>query len=206
MATDILLEGNASVIPLGSSEQKAQITSTIRDMLSFTKELVVNSEVSYKKVTSLYRQARDWKKSIEAKRKEMTEPLRKQVSEINDKANRLTDPLDSIIALANAKANGYQRMLEEQRILEEEKIRAAAALFDVEEEIYIAPMEKVIRGDGAVAVTKTEKKFKVMDISKVPLRYLMVDEKAIAQDIKLGINDISGIEIYEETTTQLRIR
>jgi len=206
MATEILVEENPFLIPMDSREHEVQIKSIISDMLAFTEQLVVNSEVSYKKVTSLYRQAREWKKSIDAKRKEMTEPLRKQAAAINDKAKELTDPLDSVIDLANAKANGYQRMLEDLKRQEEEKIRAAAALFDAEEEIYIPPMEKVIRGEGAVAVTKTEKKFKVTDLSKVPLKYLMVDEKAIEQDIRLGINQIEGLEIYEETTTQLRIR
>jgi len=206
MAIDILTEENPFLVPLDSEDRRTQVKNVISSMLGFAEQLIVNSEQPYRQITSLYRQAREWKKSIESKRKELTEPLRKQTSAINDKAKELTDPLDSVIDLANAKANAYQRLLEEQKRQEDEKLRAAAALFDAEEELYIPPMEKVIRGDGAVAVTRTEKKFKVLDMSKVPMKYLMINEKAVEQDIRLGINAIEGLEIYEETTTQLRIR
>jgi hypothetical protein len=206
MATEIMTGENPFLMPLDSEDHKLQIKSVIGDMLAFTEQLLVDSEPAYRKITSLYRQAREWKKMIDAKRKELTDPLRKQTAAINDKAKELTDPLDHVIDLANAKASGYQRMLEEQKLQEEAKLRAAAQLFDAAEEIYIPPMEKTLRGDGAVTVTKAEKRFKVVDLAKVPLKYLMVNDKAIEQDIKLGINVIEGLEIYQTTTTQLRIR
>jgi hypothetical protein len=45
-----------------------------------------------------------------------------------------------------------------------------------------------------------------VDISKVPTKYLMVNEEAVKRDLKLGIETIPGLEVYEETTTQLRVR
>lgn len=205
MATEIIETNETFEITLESS-QRFQIKGIIADMLAFSEQLIVNTEESYKRVTSLYRQARDWKKAIEAKRKELVEPLRAQQSAINDKAKELSDPLDQVISVANSKANGYQRMLEDQRRKEEEALKIAADLFDAADEVYVPPVERIIRGDGAVAVTKTQKKFKVADLSKVPLKYLTLDERAVERDIKLGINSIPGLEIYEETTTQLRVR
>ena len=205
MATEIIETNETFEITLESS-QRFQIKGIIADMLAFSEQLIVNTEESYKRVTSLYRQARDWKKAIEAKRKELVEPLRAQQSAINDKAKELSDPLDQVISVANSKANGYQRMLEDQRRKEEEALEIAADLFDAADEVYVPPVERIIRGDGAVAVTKTQKKFKVADLSKVPLKYLTLDERAVERDIKLGINSIPGLEIYEETTTQLRVR
>lgn len=206
MTIEILAEENPFLVPLESEESKIEIKNVISDMRLFTENLVVNSEQSYRKITSLYAQAREWKKTIDAKRKSLTEPLRKQASAINDKAKELTDPLDNIIDMANAKANGYLRMLEEIKRKEDEKIREAASLFDAADELYIPPMEKIIRGDGAVTVTKIEKRFKVLDIAKVPTKYLLVDEAAIKRDLGLGLSEIPGLEIFEETTTQLRIR
>lgn len=182
------------------------VKNTIGDMVEFTKSLVVDNDTSYKKITSLYRQAKEWKKYIDNYRKDMTEPLRKQTSAINDKAKELTDPLDNVIDMANAKANGYMKMLESIKLKEDEKLRAAADLFDSADELYIPPMERIVRGDGAITVTKTQKQFKVVDISKVPTKYLIVDEAAVKRDLKLGIGDIPGLEIFEEKTTQLRIR
>ncbi len=202
MAIDIF----SDEVPVSLEGNTLQVRNVIKDMLSFASALVVDSEPAYKKITSLYSQARAWKKCVDEKRKLMTEPLRKQTAAINDKAKDLTDPLDSVIEVANAKATSYQRLLETQRQEEEAKLRAAAELFDAADEVYVPALEKVIRGEGASAVTKVEKRFRVVDLSKVPEKYLMIDEKKLIQDIKLGLNSIEGIEIYEETTTSLRVR
>ncbi len=206
MTIEILKEEDPFLVPLESEQAKIEIRSVIRDMRLFIENLVVDSEKSYLKITSLYAQAREWKKTIEAKRKSLVEPFRKQTAVINDKAKELTDPLDRVIDVANAKANGYLRLLEDVKRKEDEKLKEAAALFDAADEIYIPPMEKIIRGDGAVTVTRIEKRFKVLDIKKVPTKYLLVDEAAIKKDLNLGLAEIAGIEIWEETTTQLRIR
>lgn len=206
MSAELITDESTFVVPLNSKEHESQIKAVINQMVSFTLQLDVVNDAAYKKVTSLYRQARDWKKAIEAKRKQLVDPLRRQTSLINDKAKDLTDPLDQVIDMANMKASGYTKMLEEAKKKEDERIRLAASLFDAEDEVYIPPMEKNIRGEGASTFTKIEKKFKVVDISKVPLKYLTVNEKAVEMDIKMGINAIPGLEIYETQTTTLRSR
>lgn len=187
-------------------EDPGAIKEAIQTKRSFVESLIVNCEESYKKITSLYAEAREWKKAIEARRKELTEPLRKKMTGINDIARELSDPLDAVIDMANGKANGYVRMLEEVKRKKDEDLRTQAALFDAENDIYIPPMENIIRGEGAITVTKIETKFRVVDLSKVPLKYLMVDEAAVKRDLKLGIPEIPGLEIFEEKTTQLRTR
>jgi len=200
MAANLILENDPFALP------EIAIKNSILQLRDFIAQLSVVDEASYKKVTSLYRQAREWKKCLEAKRKELIEPFRTEVARINDKAKDLSEPLDNAINVANAKVNAYQHQLAEAKRLEEEKLREAASLFDAEDEVFVTPLEKVIRGDGAIAITKTEKRFKVTDLSKVPLKYLTINEKIVEQDIKLGINEIPGLEIWEETSTQLRIR
>lgn len=180
--------------------------SDISDMLSMAKSLVVTNDDGYRGITKLYREAKEWQKKVETARKSLCAPFRLKISEINDKAKELTDPLDQIIDLANAKTNSYQKLLEKAKEQEDEQTRAIAALFDAEDEVYIEPLEKTIRGNGAIAVTKTEKRFKLGDLSKVPLKYLQLNEDIVKQDIKLGIGSIPGIDIYEETITKLRTR
>jgi Na+/phosphate symporter len=202
MTVDIFSEET----PFHLEHNMIRVKGAIKKMLSFASALVVDDEPTYKKMTSLYSQVRAWKKCVEEKRKSMTEPLRKQVASINDKAKELTDPLDAVIDLANAKATGYQRLLEENRLADEVRLRKAAELFDAQDEVYVPALEKVLRGDGASAITKVEKRFRVVDMAKVPTKYLMIDEKKLIQDIKLGLNSIDGIEIYEESVTTLRVR
>lgn len=206
MNAEIVLDENPFEGSLNNLNHETIVFNKIQSMLEFAMSTVVDNEGAYKKITSLYSQAREWKKCLEAKRKELTEPFRKQINIINDTAKKLSDPLDYIIDQANDKANGYVRMLEDLKKKSDEDLRAAASLFDEELDLYIPPLEATIRGDGAIAITKTEKHFRITDITKVPTKYLMVDEKAIKQAIKLGITEIPGLEIYEEKTTQLRKR
>ncbi len=196
----------AELVPLSDRSNEVQIKHVISDMVSFVGTLSVDNEMAYRKITSMYRQAREWKKIIDGTRKQLVEPHRRETAKINDKAKELIDPLDKVIDLANSKASGYQKMLEEVKRKEDAKMREAASLFESDEELYIPPMQVSIRGDGAATVTKVEKKFRVLDITKVPIKYLVVDEEAIKKDLQLGIFEIPGIEVYEEKTTTLRMR
>lgn len=184
-----------------------EIKKTFDLLVHSVNALVVDNDTSFKIMTSYYRKVRDWKKLIEEKRKAATEPYRTQVALINDRAKELTDALNKIESITRLKADEYQRHLEELRRQEEERARAAAAILDIPEEtVYIEPVSPTIRGDGAMAYTVTEKKFKVTDIAKVPAKYLKLDEVAVKQDLKLGIWEIPGLEIYEEKITKLRAR
>ena len=200
------IEISSKEMSLSLDKNSSEVKKIIDDMLQFTQSLIVDSESAFRTVTNLYRQSKDWRKIIEEKRKQATDPFRKQVSTINDKAKELSDPLCRVEELTKMKADGYQKMLEDAKKLQDQAIREAAIMLDIHEDLYIPPLEKSIRGDGAIAYTKVEKKFKLVDIDKVPAKYLKIDEAAIKQDIKLGVNTIPGIEIYEEKSTQLRSR
>lgn len=182
------------------------IKTMINDMIEFTKYMVIDSEDKFKKITTLYSQAKTWKDVIENKRKVVGEPLRKQISMINDKAKELTDPLDKVISLTKVKTGEYQIFLEDRKKREEEELKKAAELFGVSEDLYVPPMESTIRGDGAFASTVVERKFRVQELSKVPMKYLMINEDVVKRDLKLGIDAIEGLEIYEEKTVRLTRR
>ncbi len=178
----------------------------IIDFATKLKDFVVNDEVTYKMITSIYGKARTCEKEVEIERKKIGEPLRKELARINDKAKEVSDPLSKIISICNEKSAGYITLLEEQNKEEQIKLREAEAMFSVSEPTYVEPVEKIIRGDGAMAITKVEKKFRLLDITKVPSKYLMLDESAIKKDLAMGFNKIEGLEIYEETKTSLRVR
>jgi hypothetical protein len=84
-------------------------------------------------------------------------------------------------------------------------LKAAAHLLDVDVP-YLMPIEKNLRGDGAMTVTRTVRKFRIVDPSKVPLKYMKLDEEAVKAAIKLGVAEIEGLEIYDEKETTLRSR
>lgn len=187
-------------------ENKVVINKTIADMVTYAQNLVVDNEQAFKSITGLYRHARDWKKLIDEKRKHAIEPSRKYIATINDKAKELTDPLTTVEEIAKKKSAGYQAMLEQIKVEEQKRIREAAAMLDLGDDLYLAPVEKTLRGDGAISYTTMETKFRVADISKVPVKYLQVNEQAIKNDLKLGLVEIPGIDIYKEEVTRLKSR
>lgn len=183
-----------------------QSRRALQETISITKQNKVESEEDYNNLTKLYARCRDVKKKVEAERKSLTEPLRKQMTAINDKAKTVTEPLDELIELLNFQASCYQKMLENKAKKEAEELKAKSFLLDLmPEEIFVPVPQKTISQE-AVTVTKTVKKFRVLDVHQIPMQYMKPNEDLIEQHIKLGITEIPGIEVYEETTTQLRVK
>lgn len=170
------------------------------------KDFVVNDESSNNMILNIYSKARVCEKEIETERKRRGDPLRRELARINDKAKEVSDPLSKIISICNQKSAGYKNLLNEQNEQLQLKIREAEDMFGCITQEFVEPVSKVIRGEGAMSITKVEKKFKLVDIAKVPLKYLMLDEAQLKRDIALGMANIDGIEIYEESKTTLRIR
>jgi hypothetical protein len=176
------------------------------EIVASAQSVEVNNENAFRKITSMYAQSKDWERMIEFSRKQANAPDQERINARNDKAKEILIPLKQIQSIAKDKSARYQEMLEEIKRDEEDQIKKAVALLDLENEPYIEPAEKTHRGDGAIAYTKLVKKFRLVDLSKVPLKYLTLDESAVEQDIKLGVMEISGIEVFEEKITTLRTR
>lgn len=170
------------------------------------KNFVVNDQESHNMITSIYEKARSCDKELESERKKLGEPLRKQLSKINDKAKEVSDPLSTIISICNEKSSQYVLLLEKKNKDLQDRVREAEAMFMVEEPTHIEPVEKVMRCEGALSITKMVKKFRILDIEKVPKKYLMLDEVGINKAMACGIEHIEGLEIYEESKTTLRVR
>jgi hypothetical protein len=190
--------------PLSILEDAAQIRSTINNLVATVKGLVINSDDTFRSGTSLWRAARDWKKSIETQRKFLTEPYRKKTTEINDRAKEVTVPLEEIESLIKSKIDLYQKAIEEQRSATIAQHREAESLLDIVVDINVPQIDSM-RGPGATVYKTTRQKINVVDISLVPAKYIMINEKAVEADLKMGII-IPGIEMIEEQITQIRSR
>lgn len=194
-------------IPVDLNGSLTEIQLVIKRMISTVESIDVQDDSSYKEMTSIYADARQWQKKVEAQRKELIEPFRKREAAINDRAKTLTLPLGHIIHIANSKVNKYAEMLEEIKKKKEEQLKQEAAVFDVDpNELYIPEEKENLVGDGASIVIRTEKRYHVKDLKQVPEQYLEINEKAIKNALKLGVLEIPGLEIYEEKTTTLRTK
>ena len=182
------------------------ILSSVSEMKEQAQSLIVNNESAFKEITSLYKKAKEWEKIIENRRKEANAPNQARINARNDRAKDLTDPLKTIQSLCKMKSGQYQQEQERAHEEKNEALLLGASLFDEDNITLPEPAKKLLRGDGATVYSKTEKRFRVVDMEKVPRKYLMLNEDLIKKDIKLGIANIEGIEIYDEKVTQIKVR
>jgi len=179
---------------------------SINQLVSYARSFLCTTQEQYNSIKSLYSKARDWRNQIEKRRKELCEPSRKEISRINDQARIYTDALDTVIEIATAKSVSYEKSQEEARKAEESRLLKAAAILDIPlEEVYVPKAVAPKEGEAALA-TKTVYQYQVLDLKKVPLRYLQINDEAVKADIKLGYREIEGLEIYSEKVQYMRKR
>lgn len=169
------------------------------------KALAVVSQEAYNQITLSYNVAKDWEKKIEAQRKALNEPAQAEINARNDRARQITSLLKQMQGIANIKAAEYTQLLEEKKAQEQAQQQEAADLLDLPDPISL-PDEGPVRGQGAAAVTVKKTKWRIIDESAIPRKYLTINSDLVDRDVKLGVFSIPGIEIYEEKTTTLRKR
>lgn len=68
----------------------------------------------------------------------------------------------------------------------------------------IRQKKQAINQSSANSVVRKVWGFKLVDISKVPLEYLQLNETAIRNAIKEGKREIAGLEIFQQSQVAIR--
>lgn len=68
-----------------------------------------------------------------------------------------------------------------------------------------APVAKVQTDMGTTQTVKI-RKYRLVDLSKVPAQYLMLNDSLVGKVVRAGIPEIPGIEIYEEESLRVTAR
>lgn len=188
------------------TQKEQQVIQTIFTEEKFNEIMAIpmNCKQNYELVSDIYAQARKYLKLITEKEKKLLEPYKEKINEIRYEAKTHKEPLQRMIDICNAKADDWQKYLTIKSLEKQRKLVEAAKLFGNDMPIMVDDVTKPKSTRNTTTTIKTVTKFRVSDISKVPLKYLKIDEDAVNLDIKLGIHNIEGLEIYQETKTTLR--
>lgn len=122
-------------------------------------------------------------------------------------------------ALAEKEAERQRKLLEKQNLskkaqkeeekrIEEEKAEKLRESEQTDFNFNDADFKqnKTIHSDAGSATFRKDWDFKIIDETKVPREYLIVDEKAIRNAIKKnGVRSIEGIEIFETENSSFRL-
>ena len=226
---DILKEAKAPVqikIDMTSLEamfKKADVS--IAGMLATANVTEVTDIESREKAIEMATQARALSNLIEKKRKKIKQPY----LEFGQTLDAMVKPLKNrLLAIENTLGPRIKaHMDEEARIAAEaeRKRREAEAeeerkRREVEAALFVAPTpeEKIVPErpiptqsmiqpkhvtDAGSAAVEKKWTHRLIDISKVPEKYLLLNESAVKASINDGIRDIPGLEIYEDSKLRL---
>ena len=180
--------------------------SKIANEIANLQTLEMTTEPAFNFVASTYDKARKFLKRTEDARKNAIAPHKEEINRINFQFKQVQEPLEEIISLCNKKTGEYQTYITKKEQERQKKILEAAAMLAAKTPIVLTEPIKPKSTESVVAKTRTVTKFRVTDISKVPLEYLDINKSAVERDIKMGVRNIEGLEIYEESTTILSRR
>lgn len=183
--------------------------------------LVVKDETGLNKAAEILSNVKTRIKRLEDKRKEYVGPINDQVKAINEDFKRMAAPYLEAERLVKSAIGSYmdaqrkiqedaereerKRRQEEARVLAEaEGISTQKAAAEVRKAAEAEAVAKPVEEKPATAVakkmaTKIVTRFEVVDPSKVPAEYLVVDHSAIRQAVAAGAKRIAGVKIWEES-------
>ncbi|MCK4609441.1 MAG: hypothetical protein KAT71_08160 [Gammaproteobacteria bacterium] len=182
-------------------------------------ELVVTNEEEMQGASALLSQASARVKRLEISRKEFTEDLVKQKRKIDTQFKEWSAPYTSMVTKVKSAIGAYvneqERIRREAERKEKERLAQEARDKAKDEGISIQKATADVRKEaepvnvpapvtsskvaGAKMTTVQVTKFEVVDASKVPVEFKVVDERLIRQAVKDGAKRIAGVRIYQDT-------
>lgn len=136
-------------------------------------------------------------KTIETARKKITGPLNQSLKAANNMFKTLSEPFKSADLIIRDKILDFRREQEEKARREQERREKIQASHEAKgHKTY--DLEEVEPEVAQETVITRRWTYEVLDITKVPRKYLLLDGVAVREVIRAGEREISGLRIYQE--------
>ncbi len=181
------------------SKEIAVVEKKVNKTVALAESVVVSTDEEMLKAGELRKEIKDLGKEIEARKKEITDPLNKALKSARDLFRPLEDGFATAEKLLTGKMLSYQKKQDDKRKeveaktladLESGKIKESTA----EKRLEKAP-EPIKRSEDFH--TRTVKKFRIVDPLAIPRQYLVPDEVKIRGAMMAG-TEVAGVEFYED--------
>ena len=178
-----------------------------KPVVSKAQAFVVKVSDDETKAYDILRQIKERINLIEEKRTSITKPLNASLKAANTLFKQLSDPLKEADSIIRQKILAFRQKQEEIAVRKQEQLceKANAALEAGDEakaEKLQAKAENITANVGNSLVQKRWT-YEIVDIRKIPYKYLTVDSPIITQDIKAGERDIPGLRIFQEESIRI---
>lgn len=155
------------------------------------------------------------KEQLESMRKFLTKPLKEHVARLEALFRPTMVILDDADKALRLRVQQFQMQAEQEVETARAQLAAAAQeAFETGDDatalqlsteattLQAASIKGATAGGGGVGLASVTK-FKIVDMALIPDHYWTIDEKRIAADVKAGLREIPGVEVYAES--QLRV-
>ena len=198
-------------------EKIGEITQDVAVVTKESKKLItITTEAEAQKAGVFLAGVQTRLKRIEEVRVFYTKPLVDQQRNLNALFKQQSDPLNALFATVNNAVKNYLR--EQERIAreKEDKLRIEQEKKNAKQEakgksVDFTPAPTVERaptnftsGQGGGVSARKVWTHTVTDPMLVPRKYLVVNEKLIADAVKAGERSIDGVKIFEDFDTRVR--
>lgn len=208
--------------PLDLTDELGQIGAGVAMIEEAAKITITDFDAEAQALT-VAKNAQQAAKKLDAKRLEFTLPFRTAADRVNNMVapfvSRLTAVQKDILKRQQefrAQMAAEQRRIDEEKRRQEEEQRKQRMLEDMETESPAPPTPPPAREAAPVAApppvstggakvsTRRQWKYRIVDEKKVPKQYWQINETLIAANVKAGVREIPGVEIYSEDAPVLR--
>lgn len=181
-----------------------ELEKDVTDIMINNQVPEITTEIDYTKAGDVAKFLKNKVKALDDKRKEYTLPLFNQKKKIDDDFKKLIEPLENIINQITSKQKTFFIELQaikdkEQKELEDKAIQTG------ETEVAIVNDVKSLTGDFASTSVSKKATYEVIDLSKVPLEFLTIDDAKVKEHLKSNFNNPPpGLRYYHDITISHR--
>lgn len=186
------------------STQLTTIQKSVTPITKQAEDIVIDSPETMAEATELMSKANKTMDNIKAEKETVLAPLREAAGAEKKRWKPLEDVLKPAIAMLRTKAGAYQTAEAKRVREEEEKIaaRVKAGKGNLKMETAAKKASAIVKPEEAVSTSagtlkfRAKKQLKIVDETKIPREYLVVDEKKLLEALKAG-TEVAGAEIEE---------
>ena len=211
----------AGMSPVDYRAELGAYRDQVKMIVTMCRSMQVTNDEENAKAAEVIGEVKTLLKRIETQRKKIVKPFNSFVKMVNTFSKTFTGPLtDAEKHLRNIigryafhqeqqrrarEAELRRKMAEEQRRLEEEAKKAGFQPVKLPD-MHIPARTGTTRTEASTVSTKMKWAYMVTDKSKLPVEYILPDDKAIKRAISAGVRDIPGVKIFEEPVVRVRTR
>jgi hypothetical protein len=168
-------------------------------------KLEISNSADMKSAVEILSTINKYADTVKEKKESITKPLTLAIKNTRLMFAPLESKLEEAIGSLRSSMTSYQTQLTRKAQEEEERIaaRVGEGKGKIKVETAVKKMEEIEKPDAVVVTDeglvkfREVKKFKIVDVSKIPLEFMMPNEVEIRKSMMLGVR-IDGVEYYSE--------